>query len=578
MQQENSFFKSYHNIYLVIILITMFTTLPWIGMGDYYTKGEPREASVAVSMLDDQNWILPRVYADEVAYKPPFTHWMIALCSLPGGEVTPFTSRLPSAIAFIVMIGCCFGFFIRFMKKHEAIMAALILISCFELHRSAMTSRVDMVLTAFMVGGLISLFHWARDRQLKGLPWYIPVLLGCAALVKGPVGIILPLLVLGVYLLIVGENFIRIVLKCLLVTVISFIPLFIWYYLAYQQAGDYLIDLVWAENFGRFLDIENLEIPYELGHEHPFWYNFKLLISGFIPWTLFLLLSLFAINYTFRLPKKLRAKVSSMEREKLFCLLAACIIIIFYCIPASKRGVYLMPAYPFIAVFMGQYIYSIALNRSWVNRVFAVVLGVLAGVMICLSVLTLSGIINLQDIVVHFTQRDKTLFHTTLINNALSTPTLLYMIILLCFVCSVGILIYQFRKNNERAILYAATGVWFMCTVLLDGVALPALKDGTSIKPFTDEIKAKYDLKEGNMYVMNNLQRYSNLYGTNFYLHNKFMNFEKVQPEQGFFFTTSTDITEVIQAYPAYSFELLEESPNKFNDTREIVQMYRFNK
>lgn len=576
MQQENSFFRSYHNIYLVIILIATFTTLPWIGMGDYYTKGEPREASVAVSMLDDNNWVLPRVYADEVAYKPPFTHWMIALCSLPGGEVTPFTSRLPSAIAFIIMIGCCFSFFIRFMKKHEAIVAALIIISCFELHRSAMTSRVDMVLTAFMVGGLISLFHWANDKQLKGLPWYIPVLLGCAALVKGPVGIILPLLVLGVYLLIVRERFMRIVLKCSLVMIISLIPLFMWYYLAYMQAGDSFMHLVWAENFGRFLDIDDLKIPYELGHEHPFWYNFKLLISGFIPWTLFLLISLFAIKYTFRWPKKLWSKISSMQREKLFSLLAAGIIIIFYCIPASKRGVYLMPAYPFIAVFMGQYIYSIALNRSWVNRTYAVILGGLAAIIVLLSVLSLSDVVDLQNIVVHFTQRDKTLFHTMLINNALSTPTVLYAFLLCSLIITIGILIYQFLQKNQRGILYAATGVWMMCNVLLDGVALPAFKDGTSIKPFTDRIMAKYPVSEGNLYVMNNLERYANLYGTNFYLYNRFLNFEKIQPEEGFFFTTISDIEEVKKEYPGYRFELLEESPHRFNDARDIVQMYKF--
>lgn len=577
MYQDSSFFQSPRKILFIILLITTLTTLPWIGMGDYYTKGEPREASVAVSMIDDDNWILPYVYADEVAFKPPFTHWMIAALSLPAGEVTTLTSRLPSVIAFVIMIGCCLGFFNRFMKKHEALIAIFILISCFELHRSAMTSRVDMVLTAFMVGGMISLFYWAEYKKFKGLPWHIPVLLGCAALVKGPVGIILPLLIIGVYLLIVRQKFTTIALKCLLVTILSLIPLFVWYYLAYLQAGESFIELVWAENFGRFLGSDDLEIHYELGHNHPFWYNFKLLISGFIPWTLFLLFSLFTIKFTtFRLPKNIWGKITSMEREKLFSMLAACIVILFYCIPESKRGVYMMPAYPFIAVFLGQHVYSIATKHIWVNRTYSIISACIIGVVMFLSVFILLGVIDLQDIAGMFTKREKTLFHTTLIDEALSTPTALYIVLLLCLLASLCVLVFQLRKMNQKGIIYATIGAWLMCLVLLDGVALPAFKDGTSIKPFTNEIMKKYPLKEGNMYVMNNLHVYANLYGANFYLHNKFMNFEKVKPEEGFFFSTATDIEKVKDKYKEYKFELLEESPNRFNDTRAIVQLYKF--
>jgi len=73
-------------------------------MGDFSTKGEPREAAVAVSMLESGDWVLPKVYANEFAYKPPMMHWMIAVFSLPEGKVSEFTSRLPSAIAYTLML------------------------------------------------------------------------------------------------------------------------------------------------------------------------------------------------------------------------------------------------------------------------------------------------------------------------------------------------------------------------------------------------------------------------------------------------------------------------------------------
>ena len=55
----------------MVIVICIISVLPWIGLGDFSTKGEPREAAVAVSMLETGNWVLPQVYANEFAYKPP---------------------------------------------------------------------------------------------------------------------------------------------------------------------------------------------------------------------------------------------------------------------------------------------------------------------------------------------------------------------------------------------------------------------------------------------------------------------------------------------------------------------------
>ncbi len=137
---------------LLILLIATLSTLPWIGLGDFYTKGEPREAVLAISMIEKGEWVIPSNYADEFAYKPPLNHWLIAGCSLllNKGEVTPFTSRLPSALAFIAMIGICFMFFARRRPVLEAFVSCLILITCFEVHRAAMTTRVDMYLLSFL--------------------------------------------------------------------------------------------------------------------------------------------------------------------------------------------------------------------------------------------------------------------------------------------------------------------------------------------------------------------------------------------------------------------------------------------
>ena len=43
----------------MVLLMTVLTLLPFLGLNEFSTKGEPREAVVAMSMLQQHNWILP---------------------------------------------------------------------------------------------------------------------------------------------------------------------------------------------------------------------------------------------------------------------------------------------------------------------------------------------------------------------------------------------------------------------------------------------------------------------------------------------------------------------------------------
>lgn len=102
----NKFFDTVKAIYfkqpvLVVFLVSALLILPFITLSEFYTKGEPREATVATCILNTGNWILPSDYADEVAYKPPFMHWFVAAFSLPQGYVSETTARLPSALGLI---------------------------------------------------------------------------------------------------------------------------------------------------------------------------------------------------------------------------------------------------------------------------------------------------------------------------------------------------------------------------------------------------------------------------------------------------------------------------------------------
>lgn len=568
----------------MIIIICIISVLPWIGLGDFSTKGEPREASVAISMLESGNWILPQVYANEFAYKPPMAHWLMAACSYPQGYVSEFSSRLPSAIAFICLIGFTLIFFGRRIKFQQAFIATLLLLTCIEIHRAAMTTRVDMLLTTFIVLGLYQLFRWEDQIELKGLPVMVPILLGCAVLTKGPVGLILPLFVFGVYLLMLRKYSLLTIFKSLLYIGVSssFLPL-LWYIAAWKQGGDDFLEVVLAENFGRFFHLNTPDINYNLGHENGVWYNFMTLAAGFIPWTIFFFFSLFGLNWQrSKQPLKKILKDSwnnilSMEKEKLFSLVALVCIVFFYSIPSSKRSVYLMPAYPFIAIFLAQYAIYITEYRTKATRIFAAFLASVTTVVLIAIGLTMAGVIDPLTIVSQYTNRASTLSQVEAITNMFSANNGLTVCILIVVLLALITVIYQMSKKINIKILYATIALSFTINLLIDGVIMRGIRQDGSARPFAERVMKEYPLNEKNMFVMNNLRVYSNLYGLNFYLGNRFHNFEHEMPEEGFFFSTPENLELVRKNYEGqYTFNILTSSERIIHELRRPIVLCSF--
>ncbi|MDR1524454.1 MAG: glycosyltransferase family 39 protein [Tannerella sp.] len=566
-----------------VILLCAIALLPFLG-SDFYTKGEPREASVAVSMTTSGNWILPEIYAGEFAYKPPVAHWLMAVFSLPQGHVSEFTSRLPSALAQIILAGFVLAFFGKRIRFQEAFIATLLLITGFEIHRAGMTARVDMLLTTFTVLGLMQLYRWENKLELKGLPVIIPLLFSCAVLTKGPVGIILPLFIFFTYLLLLRRYSFRKILKSVLYAGVSsmFIPL-LWYAEAYRQGGDEFLNVVLAENFGRFFHLDESRISYDLGHEEGFFYNFITLLSGFIPWTILLVFSLFGAKWS--LPHKSLKQIlndawtwfAAMEKMKRFSLVAAVCIIFFYTIPSSKRSVYLMPAYPFLSVLLAQYFIYITENRSKVTRIFAYVLTAIASAVFTAGMLAMTGAVDFNALVARFTADASVLDTVKGVTGMFAFDNIRSVAIMALLLISIITIIYQTTKRINLKILYATLLMSFCMNLFIDGIVMKSIKNDSSARPFARQITEDYDL-EDNVYVMNNLREYNNLYGMNFYMGNTFRDFEKEKPESGYFLTTEKDVKKVMERYGTqYKFERLSTSGRQ-GDIRSKAILFRFSR
>ena len=330
-----------------VVLISVLLSFPWLDRA-FYTRGEPREALVAQAMLDTGQWLLPPSYNAEVPAKPPFSHWLSAIVSLPFGDVSEATSRLPSAIAFVVFTAMFQLFLAARVSLATALLSSLLLLCSPEWFRAASTCRVDTILSMSLAGALLALFVW-EERGRRGAPLVAIFLLTCAVLTKGPVGIVLPFIIFSVYCVTKygwsRKALAKLALDELLISIPVITVVSLWYIAAYLQWGEEFIVKVRYENVERFTSSMHDE-----PHKHSVPYLFGALMVGFLPWSLaWALACVRGWNRTLLSVSGLRDRWSKASELVRFSLIAVLSIILFFCIPSSKRGIYLLPAYPFIA-------------------------------------------------------------------------------------------------------------------------------------------------------------------------------------------------------------------------------------
>lgn len=558
------------SLFLLLLIISVLTIVPYLGLTNFHTKGEPREAIVAVSMLQNNNWILPINNGSDIAYKPPFFHWCIAALSLPTGEVTEFTSRLPSALAAIVMTLACFLFFAKRSRNDLAFLASLLLLSGFEVHRAAMASRVDMVLTCFIVLALLQLYRWWEHR-LKGIPIWAILFMSIATLTKGPVGIILPCAVLGVFLLLQKISLWKTIYKIVPIALLSCLLPFGWYYAAYQQGGDTFLQLVMEENFARFMG----KMSYE-SHEQPIVYYLYITLAGWLPWSLLAIMSLFVLKY--KKPQgtvkqywaKFKAYITHMDKMRLFSLLSIVVIFVFYCIPKSKRSVYILPIYPFIAYFLAEYMFFLLKQRHRIWRIFSIFIAIVGALLLAVLVLIKSGIVNnfqnaLPDDINHYIV-------------ALSES---WNIVSIVAAIAIVFLIYDIYKSkryltyNNRYI-YSVIALFFGIQLMLDVSTLPAILNAKSMKPFADKVIATVPEGKIYSYVSTPMMHF---FIINFYAQDRVVEFEKEMPDHGQLLVGEKDYVYIQEKYGEhYAFTPVLKSERKGNDVKDFVLLLDFQK
>jgi len=389
----------------MICFVAFWWQLDGTGLVD---ETEPLFAEASRQMVVTGDWITPYFNGATRFDKPPLVYWLMAIAFKVGG-VNVWTVRFPSALAATALTGLGFYTLKQFGHAGQAqengtlsrspwfvawIGAALIALNV-QTIAWARTGVSDMLLSGCMGAALFSFFiGYAQLKQSVQARWYLAfyVLMALAVLTKGPVGIVLPGLIIGIFLVYMGN--VRTVLQemRLLWGILLFLVLTVpWYALVIQANGEAYINAFFGyHNLERFSQVVN-------NHRAPWWFFFAVVPLSFAPWSAYLpvaiaRLQFWRVNHWRKQPRA--------NHLGIFALIWFVVIFSFFTIAATKLPSYTIPLLPAAAVLvalfwrdaMYSFKYRLQSRRGyWFSHIGSILLALLLAVASLLSPRWLKG-------------------------------------------------------------------------------------------------------------------------------------------------------------------------------------------
>ena len=366
----SNFIKSFNFHFQISFLVLFSFIIFFTGIGDYglLDKDEPRYAGCALEMLENNNWIIPKFNFQDRFDKPALFYWLIIIAYKIFG-INAFTSRLPSGIcAVLCVLFTCYVARVVFGKK-TAFISGIILASSIEFILLGRRAATDMALCFFFSASLYSLFlgYYIKDFKIKILAGVVS---GLSVLIKGPVGLILPLVILTLFLALRKSFDLRHVKIYFVICLFGILVSLPWYLAVHNATGgQFTKEFFFEHNLKRFTSVVG-------EHPGPFWFYVPVLLSGFMPWTIFFLCSL--RFYVSRFFKKIKNKFIS------FLMVWFLTVFIFFSVSTTKLPTYIILLFPAISLITANWIrIAYRKNRKLIKVIFTVLLAIIIPSVVC---------------------------------------------------------------------------------------------------------------------------------------------------------------------------------------------------
>lgn len=341
-----------------------------IGLRDPWPADEPRFALIVRDMVATGDWLLPRVGGDVYADKPPLFFWLMGLCLAAIGSLR-IAFLMPSLLSGLACLLLIYDLGRRLWNRETGLAAALALLLTVQFVWQVRQAQIDATLLFWVVLGVYGLVRHLLLGPAWG--WYAVgwAAAGFGVITKG-VGF-LPLLILIPFALMRGPRwsprmqgssvawwFIGPV--AFLLAVSTWLVPMLLAANADPTLAAYRDEILFHQTVGRYTDAWH--------HREPFWYFIVEVIPGlWLPLTVLL---------PWLVPQWRKAWQAGDLRVGLLTSWIV-LVVLFFSLSSGKRGVYILPALPAVALASGPYLLDLMQRRS-VQRAMFILAAVLATV------------------------------------------------------------------------------------------------------------------------------------------------------------------------------------------------------
>ena len=285
-------------------------------------------------------------------YKPWFIHpplwfWTAGASVLVFG-LNEFALRLPSAIFGVLTAVAVYRAARRLYGELAGLLSALALGTSLEVIVLSRLAYLDTMLLCFVTIATLWIFFAVRDGDRRAF-WKAIAAAVLGTLTKGPVAVVLPLLVLIVFLAWTRRPFWR-GLPWIGGALVYVLCAGAWFAVQWSVNGDTFLHAYFgASTVGRFLS------PFE-NQPGPFWYYLPVTAIGLFPFVAFL-------------PKAVKTAWQRWTEDERYLLTATVVPFIFFSLAQTKLPNYIVVIFPPCSIMIGHMLSdAIATNNVFTLR------------------------------------------------------------------------------------------------------------------------------------------------------------------------------------------------------------------